>query len=196
MKPIMDYAPVRHLSTTDSNNSKNSGNETATHSASLISVSPGRSARPRKRHRDPMIAARIDRRAAKFARPGNTQAVFELFNFGAHRAQVPGSRGDAIGFLDAQFGGVADFNPAIDCECRYSPWYGSQSKAGLNPRRRRIARQGIHRIAATARNLRAMGAEVEEFKDGLRVAGPAQLRGATIDPRGDHRIAMAFSVAG
>ena len=41
-----------------------------------------------------------------------------------------------------------------------------------------------------------MGAEVEEFRDGLRVAGPAQLRGALIDPRRDHRIAMAFSVAG
>ena len=41
-----------------------------------------------------------------------------------------------------------------------------------------------------------MGAEVEEFDDGLRVAGPAKLRGAKIDSRGDHRIAMAFSVAG
>jgi 3-phosphoshikimate 1-carboxyvinyltransferase len=45
-------------------------------------------------------------------------------------------------------------------------------------------------------NLRAMGAEVEEFKDGLRVVGPTPLHGALIDPRGDHRIAMAFSVAG
>jgi len=41
-----------------------------------------------------------------------------------------------------------------------------------------------------------MGAVVEEFEDGLRVAGPARLRGAKIDPRGDHRIAMAFTVAG
>jgi len=52
------------------------------------------------------------------------------------------------------------------------------------------------RIAVLATNLRAMGAEAEEFKDGLRVAGPVRLRGALIDPRGDHRIAMAFSVAG
>jgi 3-phosphoshikimate 1-carboxyvinyltransferase len=41
-----------------------------------------------------------------------------------------------------------------------------------------------------------MGASVEEFEDGLRVTGPTRLRGARIEPRGDHRIAMAFTVAG
>lgn len=52
------------------------------------------------------------------------------------------------------------------------------------------------RIATTVAGLRAMSAEVEEFEDGLRVAGPIRLRGATIDPRGDHRIAMSFAIAG
>jgi 3-phosphoshikimate 1-carboxyvinyltransferase len=51
------------------------------------------------------------------------------------------------------------------------------------------------RIALVARNLRAMGAEVEEFDDGLDVPGGQQLHGAEIDSGGDHRIAMAFSVA-
>ena len=51
------------------------------------------------------------------------------------------------------------------------------------------------RLATTALNLRAMGAEVEEFDDGLWVSGPTQLHGALIDSRGDHRIAMAFAVA-
>lgn len=51
------------------------------------------------------------------------------------------------------------------------------------------------RLATTAANLRAMGAEVEEFPDGLSVSGPTQLHGALIDSHGDHRIAMAFSVA-
>ncbi len=51
------------------------------------------------------------------------------------------------------------------------------------------------RIALVARNLRAMGAEVEEFEDGLDVPGGQQLHGAQIDSGGDHRIAMAFSVA-
>ena len=53
------------------------------------------------------------------------------------------------------------------------------------------------RIAALAENLRRMGATVEERPDGLRVEGRAagQLRGAEIEPHGDHRIAMAFAVA-
>jgi 3-phosphoshikimate 1-carboxyvinyltransferase len=51
------------------------------------------------------------------------------------------------------------------------------------------------RIALVAQNLRAMGAEVEEFDDGLDVPGGQTLHGATIDSGGDHRIAMAFSVA-
>jgi 3-phosphoshikimate 1-carboxyvinyltransferase len=51
------------------------------------------------------------------------------------------------------------------------------------------------RIALVAANLRAMGAEVEEFDDGLDVPGGQTLHGAEIDSGGDHRIAMAFSVA-
>ncbi len=53
------------------------------------------------------------------------------------------------------------------------------------------------RIAALAENLRRMGAKVEERPDGLRVEGrkAGKLHGAEIDPRGDHRIAMAFAVA-
>jgi 3-phosphoshikimate 1-carboxyvinyltransferase len=54
------------------------------------------------------------------------------------------------------------------------------------------------RIAALAENLRRMGATVEERVDGLKIAGrrAGKLHGAEIEPRGDHRIAMAFSVAG
>lgn len=51
------------------------------------------------------------------------------------------------------------------------------------------------RIALVAQNLRMMGAECEEREDGLRVPGNQKLHGAEIDSGGDHRIAMAFSVA-
>ena len=51
------------------------------------------------------------------------------------------------------------------------------------------------RIAAIAANLRAMGAQVEEREDGLRIPGGQKLHGAEIDSLGDHRIAMAFAVA-
>src|SRR6478609_5846059 len=52
------------------------------------------------------------------------------------------------------------------------------------------------RIAAIAHNLRAMGAEVVEMKDGLEIHGRGELRGARVASFGDHRIAMAFAIAG
>src|SRR5436853_911812 len=52
------------------------------------------------------------------------------------------------------------------------------------------------RIAAIAHNLRIMGAQVIERNDGLEIHGPAPLRGARVASFGDHRIAMAFAVAG
>lgn len=51
------------------------------------------------------------------------------------------------------------------------------------------------RIAAIAANLRAMGAQVEEREDGLQIPGAQTLHGAEIESCGDHRIAMAFSIA-
>lgn len=54
------------------------------------------------------------------------------------------------------------------------------------------------RIAVLAENLRRMGATVAERPDGLKVEGKraGKLHGAEIEPHGDHRIAMAFAVAG
>ncbi len=52
------------------------------------------------------------------------------------------------------------------------------------------------RIRSIVDNLRRMGAEVEEFDDGLRLTGKQRLRGARVDSFDDHRIAMAFAVAG
>jgi 3-phosphoshikimate 1-carboxyvinyltransferase len=73
---------------------------------------------------------------------------------------------------------------------------GTQVEGGMTIRDASELRvKETDRIRATVENLRAMGAEVEEYDDGLAVAGRAQLRGAMLDARGDHRIAMAFTVA-
>lgn len=73
---------------------------------------------------------------------------------------------------------------------------GSQIDGGIRIRDASELRlKESDRLATTAANLRAMGAEVEEFPDGLAVSGPTQLHGALLDSHGDHRIAMAFSVA-
>lgn len=52
------------------------------------------------------------------------------------------------------------------------------------------------RITTVVNGLRAMGAEVEEFDDGMEIEGGKPLHGAVIDSCGDHRIAMAFAIAG
>jgi 3-phosphoshikimate 1-carboxyvinyltransferase len=52
------------------------------------------------------------------------------------------------------------------------------------------------RLAAIATNLRAMGAQVGETEDGLEIFGGLPLQGAKVDSFGDHRIAMAFAIAG
>ena len=52
------------------------------------------------------------------------------------------------------------------------------------------------RIAAIAHNLRAMGTKVAELNDGLEISGPASLHGTPVASFGDHRIAMAFAIAG
>ncbi len=73
---------------------------------------------------------------------------------------------------------------------------GSQISGGIQIRDAEELRlKESDRLQATAENLRAMGAEVEEFDDGIAVDGPTELRGASVDSHGDHRIAMAFSVA-
>jgi 3-phosphoshikimate 1-carboxyvinyltransferase len=51
------------------------------------------------------------------------------------------------------------------------------------------------RIALVAKNLRAMGANLTEYDDGLQIPGNQHLHGAVIDSGTDHRIAMAFSIA-
>jgi 3-phosphoshikimate 1-carboxyvinyltransferase len=52
------------------------------------------------------------------------------------------------------------------------------------------------RIAAVASNLRAMGVQVEEFPDGMAITGRDSLAPARLPCHHDHRIAMAFAVAG
>lgn len=52
------------------------------------------------------------------------------------------------------------------------------------------------RIDAVATNLRAMGADVEEAYDGMTIRGGKPLQGTRVDSYGDHRVAMAFAIAG
>jgi len=52
------------------------------------------------------------------------------------------------------------------------------------------------RITAIVNNLRLLGCEVEEYDDGFAFEGKKQYSGAVIPSYDDHRIAMAFGIAG
>ena len=73
---------------------------------------------------------------------------------------------------------------------------GTQTEGGLILRNAEELRlKESDRIATTADNLRRMGATVEVRPDGFDIPGRQQLKGAELDSFGDHRIAMAFTVA-
>ncbi len=73
---------------------------------------------------------------------------------------------------------------------------GTQLDRGLEVRDAHELRvKESDRIAAIAENLTRMGASISEFDDGFRVER-SELRGALITTHGDHRIAMAFAIAG
>ena len=89
----------------------------------------------------------------------------------------------------AQVAGLIDELPVLAA-------IGPYTEDGIEIRDARELRvKESDRVAAVVQNLRAMGATVEEFEDGLRVPGGQKLHGAEIESFGDHRIAMAFSVA-
>ncbi len=52
------------------------------------------------------------------------------------------------------------------------------------------------RISAIVANLKKMGADIVETKDGMVIKGPVKLEGAVVESFGDHRVAMAMAVAG
>ena len=67
----------------------------------------------RESHRDAVIAKTGKPRAVQRSAAMDFQAVVQLDNLRAHRAQIVRDRGDAIGFLDSQFLRVADDGGAL-----------------------------------------------------------------------------------
>ncbi|MEZ5353070.1 MAG: 3-phosphoshikimate 1-carboxyvinyltransferase [Bryobacteraceae bacterium] len=74
---------------------------------------------------------------------------------------------------------------------------GASSKQGLVVKDAAELRvKESDRIETVAENLRRMGVEIETAPDGFRIPGNQRFRAAELDSHGDHRIAMAFTVAG
>jgi len=135
-------------------------------------------------------------------------AILDLFNqMGAAVTVVnlQTKQGELVGDLSVKGsqlkGGIisGDLVPLLIDELPMLAALGPYTEQGIEIRDARELRvKESDRIAALAENLKRMGATVEERPDGLRVEGrgAGRLHGAEIEPRGDHRIAMAFAVAG
>lgn len=82
---------------------------------------------------------------------------------------------------------ISDTFPTIAVVAAFAQ--GPSELLGLGHTRK----QESDRIAAVAAGLRALGGDVTEYADGIRIV-PAPLHGGVVDACGDHRIAMAFSV--
>ena len=111
--------------------------------------------------------------------------------------------GEASGSLAVQGGGrllggeiAGEITAATIDELPLLAVLGAVSREGLGIRDAAELRvKESDRIAATAENLRRMGVRVTTSADGMDIAGNSRLRGAALDSFGDHRIAMAFTVA-
>ena len=74
---------------------------------------------------------------------------------------------------------------------------GAASEEGLTVRDASELRiKETDRIATVAENMKRMGVAIEVFEDGFHVPGRQRFHGAEVASYGDHRIAMAFAVAG
>ena len=108
--------------------------------------------------------------------------------------KVRGATGPTAPPADRVLGGSAI--PALIDELPLLAVVGTQILGGIEIRdAAELRHKESDRLKATAQNLRAMGADVTELPDGLRISSSTKLQGAEIDSYSDHRIAMAFSIA-
>ena len=61
---------------------------------------------------------------------------------------------------------------------------------------RELRHKESDRVHAVAYNLKNLGVQVEEFEDGFRISPGQRIQGGRVSTFGDHRIAMAFAIAG
>jgi 3-phosphoshikimate 1-carboxyvinyltransferase len=116
--------------------------------------------------------------------------------------QLEEVHGELVGTLQVQGGRLggatiagADTAALID-EIPVLAAIASYTEEGIEVRDAKELRvKESDRIKSIATNLRAMGAQVEEREDGLKIPGGQALHGAELESFGDHRIAMAFSIA-
>ncbi len=112
------------------------------------------------------------------------------------------TNGEMIGSIQVKYapvrGGVVDgaTTAGLIDELPVLAVLGAASEEGLTIRDAQELRiKETDRIATVAENFRRMGIEAEVLPDGMVIPGRQKFRAAEFDSFGDHRIAMAFTVA-
>jgi 3-phosphoshikimate 1-carboxyvinyltransferase len=118
-------------------------------------------------------------------------------------SQMSAAGGEPMGDLTAEYSEIAGMEiggpwiPNIIDEIPVLSVLATRTQKGIRIRdAAELRAKESDRIHAVATNLRVLGVHVEEYPDGLFVPGQQELHGGTVDSFGDHRIAMAFAVAG
>ena len=128
-----------------------------------------------------MVSSQGDRAVTDILRTMGAEITLSLRGIHVRRGELRGCVIDAAP--------VPDLIPALSAVAA-----GAEGETRIvNAARLRLKESD--RLESTAAMLSALGAEVEELPDGLVIRGKPALRGGTVDPRGDHRIAMAAAVA-
>lgn len=136
--------------------------------------------------------------------PTRTALIDFLVSAGAkvRIVDVQSKTGELIGSLEVSTGrlsgGIIEgaMTAALIDEIPVLAIFGATSPDGLIVRDAAELRvKETDRIATLAENFRRMGVAIDEAPDGFKVPGGQKLRAAELDSFGDHRIAMAFSIA-
>ncbi|MEI9812804.1 MAG: 3-phosphoshikimate 1-carboxyvinyltransferase [Acidobacteriota bacterium] len=136
--------------------------------------------------------------------PTRSSLLDFLVSMGAHIRVVNVQQigGELIGDLRVKgsrvTGGVIEgpLSAALIDELPALAVLGASSENGLTVRDAAELRvKETDRIATVAAGLTAMGVKIETVPDGFTIPGKQEFHAAEIDSAGDHRIAMAFSVA-
>lgn len=143
------------------------------------------------------------------ANPSRTGLLELLLESGAniHRLETTVASGEPVSDLRvsydpgllARFPNVVegDVIPNLIDEIPILAVLGTQLEQGLAVRdASELRKKESDRIHSVVSNLRNLGVMVEEFQDGFRIPGKQKIRGGQVKTYGDHRIAMAFAVAG
>lgn len=136
--------------------------------------------------------------------PTRTAILKVLSRMGAHLTEIPHpSQGEPIGHIElrgAALQGTTLLPEEIPNLIDEIPVIAVAAALASGETHIRNARElrvkETDRITTTVENLRKMGADVEEHEDGMTIRGGKPLHGAEIESHGDHRIAMAFCIAG